>query len=396
MATTLVGLPDDASGQPGQRVDVSLSIAPMNGIVAADIDIAYDGAVLNAVSVAATGLTQGFSLTYNVSTAGWIYVSLYAAQSTTGSGPALTVTFDTLAPGCSLLDISKALLNEGEIPATIDDGNFWVCDTADADGDGYSECGGDCSDRFSFVHPGGAERCNGADDDCDCAFDEGGVCACGTFPRPRTAGFWQRICHGTTLEGTIEPSYVDSVNDYTTFGGITTTNGICAVLTVLPPAAPCVAAEAHFMALLLDVTSGKLCLAQPISAASTVASTVGVAAAEVNALLVNPGRTSADCAEASAIATEINDGRAIADFLEEEIVLTEVRSAEGDIVFAWPEPDAPAAGRPIVYDVYRTPATVPFAWTLLGRTACHQRFTDRSAPGLPAGLYFYQVVGVNE
>ena len=38
---------------------------------------------------------------------------------------------------------------------------------ADADGDGYTICTGDCDDGDADVHPGAVEVCNGVDDDCD-------------------------------------------------------------------------------------------------------------------------------------------------------------------------------------------------------------------------------------
>jgi len=46
----------------------------------------------------------------------------------------------------------------------------------DADGDGFQDksCGGtDCDDSIWAIHPGGIELCNGKDDDCDGAIDEG-------------------------------------------------------------------------------------------------------------------------------------------------------------------------------------------------------------------------------
>ena len=56
----------------------------------------------------------------------------------------------------------------------------------DADGDGFTECGGDCDDTATDVFPGGVEVCDGLDNDCDGLVDDGftdddgdGVPGCG-------------------------------------------------------------------------------------------------------------------------------------------------------------------------------------------------------------------------
>ena len=51
---------------------------------------------------------------------------------------------------------------DGEVPS----------DEADADDDGYPGCAGDCDDGDADVSPGALERCNGVDDDCDGTGDE--------------------------------------------------------------------------------------------------------------------------------------------------------------------------------------------------------------------------------
>ena len=45
--------------------------------------------------------------------------------------------------------------------------------SADADADGYSVLQGDCDDGDPYVHPGAGEICNGIDDDCNGAIDDG-------------------------------------------------------------------------------------------------------------------------------------------------------------------------------------------------------------------------------
>ncbi len=60
----------------------------------------------------------------------------------------------------------------------------------DRDGDGYVAGAGcieqeDCNDQVAAVHPGAVELCNGRDDDCDGALDEGCPRACATFQLTR-------------------------------------------------------------------------------------------------------------------------------------------------------------------------------------------------------------------
>jgi hypothetical protein len=56
--------------------------------------------------------------------------------------------------------------------------NRIACNCVDRDGDGFSACD-ECDDRRADVHPGAAEVCDGADNDCDGLVDEG---AAGTDP----------------------------------------------------------------------------------------------------------------------------------------------------------------------------------------------------------------------
>ena len=211
------------------------------------------------------------------------------------------------------------------------------------------------------------------------------TCPCGSFVAPRNSAFWKRVCLGSSLEETIEASYVDYVNDSSTFALLATPADVCDVL--LPAASDaCAGAEVEFMALLLNLASGRLCLAQPISAISTSAVDVDGAAAEVDTLLANPARVLEDCQDAADIATEINLGQAIPEFLDEEMSIEASTQLDPDdqsleaVVLSWVEPDASAAGRPTVYEVHRSLLT-PDAWSLLGETQCSLWFPHFGGPG---------------
>ncbi|MCB9733537.1 MAG: D-alanyl-D-alanine carboxypeptidase family protein [Deltaproteobacteria bacterium] len=64
--------------------------------------------------------------------------------------------------------------------------------SGDADHDGFlTGPGPDCDDAVAAVHPGAAEACNGRDDDCDGATDEGVTNACGGC-----GAVGQEVCNG--------------------------------------------------------------------------------------------------------------------------------------------------------------------------------------------------------
>ncbi len=64
---------------------------------------------------------------------------------------------------------------DAEICNGLDDNcdNVIPANEADADGDGFRVCEGDCNDLDNQIFPGANEVCNGVDDDCDGVEDEG-------------------------------------------------------------------------------------------------------------------------------------------------------------------------------------------------------------------------------
>ncbi len=52
-------------------------------------------------------------------------------------------------------------------------GRYALGHSSDDDGDGFSECAGDCNDTNLATYPGSAEICDGLDNDCDALIDNG-------------------------------------------------------------------------------------------------------------------------------------------------------------------------------------------------------------------------------
>lgn len=136
-------------------------------------------------------------------------------------------------------------------PVLNDGGRYVVVDMEDDDGDGFTECDGDCDDTNPAVHPNGTEVCNGLDDDCNDQIDEGlGATTCGLGDCERTvsnciAGVPQ-VCEplvDTTPPVLVLPAGVtaECVHPVTTpvaIGAATASDSCCATVTVGHDAAP--------------------------------------------------------------------------------------------------------------------------------------------------------------
>jgi len=81
---------------------------------------------------------------------------------------------------------------DGRIPA----------EEADADGDGFAVCEGDCDDTDVLVRPSAAESCNMLDDDCDGTTDEGHNVGAPC----NTGSLFGAACAGGTIECSANPA----------------------------------------------------------------------------------------------------------------------------------------------------------------------------------------------
>ncbi|HEU5180159.1 MAG TPA: MopE-related protein, partial [Candidatus Polarisedimenticolia bacterium] len=109
---------------------------------------------------------------YDPTTDSWTPTSTVGAASTRGFHTAVWTGTFMLIWGGETGDFSgpEYVLSSG--------GRYISGQSSDDDGDGFSECGGDCADGNAAVHPGAVETCNGVDDNCSATVDEGGNALC--------------------------------------------------------------------------------------------------------------------------------------------------------------------------------------------------------------------------
>ena len=139
------------------------------------------------------------------------------------------------------------------------------------------------------------------------------VCEPVEDPDVRTQGFWKRVCKKPHPSGEHEnlPGYVDCVNDTATFSDVDDVDELCDRLHPDPRNDKCEQAEAQFMALLLNVCSGRVATCNCVFDPDLGDTTVGDAIEIIDALLVLG--TFDDCALAQSIAAAINEGLTLVD-----------------------------------------------------------------------------------
>jgi hypothetical protein len=123
-----LSLPGNAGGSPGSSSTILLSIDDATGILATDIVISYDPAVVTVDDVTPTAMSMSHVLTHNLSPPGLSRISLYGTQPLGGSGALLSisVTAGDIPGSRTALALTFADLNEGGIPVTLIDGQFCV------------------------------------------------------------------------------------------------------------------------------------------------------------------------------------------------------------------------------------------------------------------------------
>ena len=134
-------------------------------------------------------------------------------------------------------------------------------------------------------------------------------------PTVRTQGFWKRVCNGPHPSGEHDnlPEYVDFVNDFATFELVFGVEDMCERLNPDPKNDMCEKAEAQFMALLLNIASGRVAVCNCVDDPDLGLTTVGEVAVIIDDLLSNPERTFEECQFAKSVADDINNGDTLVD-----------------------------------------------------------------------------------
>ncbi len=130
-------------------------------------------------------------------------------------------------------------------------------------------------------------------------------------PRVQGQGFWKRQCKGPHPSNSRLANYLPLVQRTQAFGEVENVADLCSVLSPSPRSDKCEQAEGQFMALLLNLASGRLAFCNCVDDPDLGAVTVAQAVALLDRLLANPNRTRNDCTRVQAIADRMNGGETL-------------------------------------------------------------------------------------
>jgi N-acetylneuraminic acid mutarotase len=248
-------------------------------------------------------------------------------------------------------------------------GRYVLGPSVDHDGDGFTECEGDCDDTRANVHPGATESCDGLDNDCDGVIDNGGDALCddanpctidacdsiagacshnsrpnGTVcddgsscttgetcragactpafsslahPDPKTAAYYRQLCAQRALGA--RPYTGDALTDddaacvgriTSTFAGLTSIDALCGALAGHGPATSCAAGDGELIAAALNICRARVCGEQSIVSRcrGNTRTTVDQSLADADAILDGAASNQGACATAMCELGEINNG----------------------------------------------------------------------------------------
>ena len=115
-------------GDQGAILDIPLSIANVDGLLAADVSFSFDPAVLSAQSARTGTLTSGWSIAADTGTPGTVVLSLASGMAVSGSGVLANISFEVVGTPTSQTDLTvdSALLNDGAVFSETSNGLFTV------------------------------------------------------------------------------------------------------------------------------------------------------------------------------------------------------------------------------------------------------------------------------
>jgi alpha-tubulin suppressor-like RCC1 family protein/subtilisin family serine protease len=121
----------NASGNPGDIVEVPILINTVSGLRSADFKLKFDSSLIAVEAVTAGNLTKNFSLASNKNVSGEVQVSMASSTAVNGSGTIATVTFKVLDSEVtsSSLTLDSPSFNSGSIKVIPVSGEFSIGQT---------------------------------------------------------------------------------------------------------------------------------------------------------------------------------------------------------------------------------------------------------------------------